>query len=247
MSTNKPVNAVATAFLVVETLARQKTPQSVTAIAATLGLTKTKVHRHLHTLIELGYVKQLGAGGAYGLTGRLAAVAQGATASEDIVAAAQIVLPRLRDRLGLTVTLGQATGAGVEIVAIERANSLLQITTQTGAFFGLSNSAHGKVALAFGPDLLRQVSGVDRSPALRAELELVRAEGWATAPGAILAGINALAVPVLDESGQLLGSIAALGSLQSVPAQPSKELLEPLITAAAELGRRATTQLDAAL
>ena len=235
MNKSKPVNSVATAFLILEALARHEGPASLTAISAELDITKTKVHRHLQTLITLGYVKQLGNGGLYTLTAKLRRVAQNTPPSASLLAAAQTVMPQLRDELELSVTLGRASGAGVEILEIARANTLVQVTTQPGALFALDSSAHGKVALAYGSDLFLDSVDPQVIKPLRSELATVRKRGWASAPGEILAGINAVAVPLLGSDGELLGSIAALGPIQSVPKDPPARLIEALKQAAQDI------------
>lgn len=247
MNKNKPVNAVTTAFLILEELARHQAPFSLTALSGRLDSTKTKVHRHLQTLIALGYVKQLGNGGHYTLTAKLRRVAQGSPPSAGLLSSARVVLPQLRDQLELSITLGRATSAGVEILEIARANTLVQITTQPGALFALDSSAHGKVALSFGSDLF--LESVDRSiaQALGTELQAIHKRGWAVAPGEILAGINAVAVPLLSDSGEFLGSIAALGPMQSVPKEPPASLIESLKQAAQRISYQFSSSVDIAL
>lgn len=235
MNKSKPVNSVATAFLVLEALARQAGPASLTIISAELDITKTKAHRHLQTLITLGYVKQLGNGGLYMLTAKLRRVAQNTPPSASLLAAAQTVMPQLRDELELSVTLGRASGAGVEILDIARANTLVQVTTQPGALFALDSSAHGKVALAYGSKMLLEAVDPQVLKPLTAELDAVRKRGWAAAPGEILAGINTVAVPLLGSDGELLGSIAALGPIQSVPKVPPAQLVDALKKAARDI------------
>lgn len=247
MSKSKPVNAVATAFLVLEELARHEEPASLTFISEELDSTKTKIHRHLQTLMALGYVRQLGDGGLYTLTAKLRRVAQGSPISTHVLSAAQIILPQLRDQLGLTVTLGRATSAGVEIIEIARANTLLQITTQPGALFGLEDSAHGKVSLSFGSEMFLKSIDKGITRGLKSELQAVRKQGWAVAPGAILAGINAVAVPLLNDAGELLGSIAALGALQSVPEEPPAELVRALQNAARKITDNVNVTVDVAI
>ncbi len=237
-----PVHAVAMAFGVLEALACRTEPQSVTALAAALNTNKPKVHRHLRTLMALGYVWQDSAGGRYALTPKLSTLAQSAPPPVEFLAAARDVLPVIRDKLHLTVTVGRAGPAGVEIIDILRANTALQITTQLGAIFPLHSSAHGQVSLAYGPDDLLRAALAD--PTAPAELVLnqkriaTRRAGWAVAPGAVLSGINALAVPVLDSDGALLGSIAVLGAFESVPPDPPQELIDILKQAAAVIAAR---------
>jgi IclR family KDG regulon transcriptional repressor len=74
--------------------------------------------------------------------------------------------------------------------------------------------------------------------ALRAELDRVRAQGWATAPGESMEGVNALAAPVFDGSGAMVGALAILGSIQFIRATPSAEQVRHVVAAAARLSAR---------
>ncbi|MEQ8516436.1 MAG: IclR family transcriptional regulator C-terminal domain-containing protein [Chromatocurvus sp.] len=181
------------------------------------------------------------------MTAKLRRVAQGSPPCVGLLSSARIVLPQLRDQLELSITLGRATSAGVEILEIARANTLVQITTQPGALFALDSSAHGKVALSFASDLF--LESLDRSiaQALVAELRVIHERGWAVAPGEILAGINAVAVPLLSDSGELLGSIAALGPMQSVPKEPPASLIDALKQAAQRISSRFGSSVEIAI
>jgi DNA-binding IclR family transcriptional regulator len=147
------------------------------------------------------------------------------------------------------VAVGQVEPRGVRVVNILRHPSVVEISSRPGALLDFHSTAQGKVALAFGPRGLRERAGRTRlrkwteatitsRERLRAEIGRVRKRGWAVAPGEFLSGINALAAPVFDAGGALVGTIGILGSIQHLAPRPAPELVAAVLDAAAELSRR---------
>ena len=54
------VQSIVMALEILEYLAREPDPVGVAAIAAALGITKSRVYRHLRTLLKRGYIYQAG-------------------------------------------------------------------------------------------------------------------------------------------------------------------------------------------
>jgi DNA-binding IclR family transcriptional regulator len=72
---------------------------------------------------------------------------------------------------------------------------------------------------------------------VRAEVERVRQQGWATAVDAVQIGVNALAAPVIDHRGVCLGAVALVGASQFIPRHPADEQISLVTQAAAEASR----------
>jgi DNA-binding IclR family transcriptional regulator len=70
---------------------------------------------------------------------------------------------------------------------------------------------------------------------LRQEIATVRARGWAAAPGETMTGLNAVAVPILDGSSQLFGTLALLGLADEMPTVPTRRHINELTAAAREI------------
>jgi DNA-binding IclR family transcriptional regulator len=68
--------------------------------------------------------------------------------------------------------------------------------------------------------------------ALRAEIEQIRHQGWATAPNEALIGINTLAAPIFESSGAMVGAVAIVDSVQCLPPVPAPEQIAAVIEAA---------------
>jgi DNA-binding IclR family transcriptional regulator len=164
----------------------------------------------------------------------------------DLLTVSRPIMQRLRDRLGLTVVLSKVVSN--QLYAIERVygKSNVQVGLVIGSPLGLHSSAQGKIVLAFGPPgllesviksrLERATSDTIVDPArLRQEIEAVRAQGWAAAPGETMVGLIAYAVPIVDSSGQLFGTLALIGLAGEMPSQPTRRHIAELKSTAREI------------
>ena len=71
----------------------------------------------------------------------------------------------------------------------------------------------------------RTVTDIDE---LERQIAAVRAAGWASAGEEMMLGINGVAVPIFDETGDCVASLAIVGSIQFIEEPPSDALLAPL-------------------
>ena len=90
----------------------------------------------------------------YQLTVKLFHVGQAIADQTDFLTVARRFMPALRDKAGLTVTIGQVEAGGIRVLDMCKHRSAVEITSRPGAFFDLHCSAQGKIALAFGPRYL---------------------------------------------------------------------------------------------
>lgn len=243
------INAVATSFAVIEHMAAAGTPLGVSEVARLLNAGKPLVFRHLRTLMELGYVAQDPGTDKYSLTPRLFHVGRSIADRIDFLSAARRVMPELAATVKLSVSVSQIEDQGVRILDILEFRSAIEISTPPGSLFDFLTSAQGKVAMAFSAQLMEQQLGsrttlktadgraVDAAK-LRAELDEVRVQGWALSAQEVLLGVNALAAPVFDGLGQLAGTIAIVGSAQTLPDDPPATMIEALVSAARKLSEQ---------
>ena len=109
------VQSVVLALRILETLARAAEPVGVTELAEALGTNKTRIHRHVRTLVQQGYVTQSPDTGRYLVGMRLVTLGRQVADSMDLSAAALPHLRDLRDRLGQTCVLSQFENEGARI------------------------------------------------------------------------------------------------------------------------------------
>jgi IclR family transcriptional regulator, KDG regulon repressor len=153
------VLAVTLTFSIVEALAKSRSGLGVTELAKQVGATKSRVHRHLVTLLQSGYVTRGLQAEKYCIGTAMVVLAQEIISGVDLVAIARPVLARLRDDFGHTALIARCEGDRIRILDVALGNSDFAIVQRPGNALGqdmLHCSALGKIALAFGPPGLLQ-------------------------------------------------------------------------------------------
>ncbi len=249
MSTSTPIHSVVSTLKLIEFMAYANGPMGVSEIAKALDTAKPQIFRHLRTLLNQGYVAQNSENEKYYLTVKLFHLGQAVADQTDFLAEARRVMPALRDKVNLTVTVGQIEEDGVRVLDILKHRSEFEISARPGAFFDFHCSAQGKIALAFGPSSLWEKVGNGPLKAwtektntniddLKTEVALVKQRGWAVAPGEVLSGINTLAAPIFAFDGALVGSMTLLGSVQHLQNEPDTTYIAALVNAAETVSTR---------
>ncbi len=236
------VQAVVFALNILEFMARQSEAIGVTELANAFGTTKSRIFRHLRTLLLQGYIVQDDAG-RYKVGTRLVALGNAVMQNFDLVQVSAVTMRALRDKVGSSVVLCHAEAEGVRVLSVVQGQSQIEITVRPGSLMGFHASAQGKVSLAYGPqDVLARLLSrplkahspqtiVDAGQ-LRDELAQVRRQGWASAPNQAVTGLNAVAAPLFDAAGVLIGTLAVVDSVQFLPEPPPEDLLQQLTRAA---------------
>lgn len=249
----KGVQAVVFALNILEYLAARGSAVGVTELAQHFRTTKSRMHRHLRTLMLAGYIVQDADTERYRTSTRLIALGRAVSGGFDLTVAARDVLRDLRESLGHSVALSRFEHEGVSIVATLAGKSPVEIGVKSGSMLPYHSSAQGKILLAFGEEALRErilaqplaqltpetITDVRR---LQRELQQVRRRGWAVAPNETVIGLNALAAPIFDGGGTCIGAIAIVDSVQFVTAKPTERQIKAVTAAArrisANLGYR---------
>lgn len=232
-----------------ELLAAARAPRSMSDIARDLAVSKPRAHRHLRALMLAGYVLQDPDTGRYEISAKPLALAEAVRERFDVRSAAMPDMARLRDATGHTVTVSTLVEDAVVVLDLLPGRTLVEFGIRPGATLDAHASAHGLVALAFGPprlhDSLRRAPLTAWTPAtltsvpdVMAATARVRRQGWATAPDQLLTGVNALAAPVFGGAGDWRGTIAIVGATQLIPADPPPALRAHVLDAAAAASRR---------
>ncbi|HSV84147.1 MAG TPA: IclR family transcriptional regulator [Ramlibacter sp.] len=240
------VQAVDIALRVIAHLASQTDAVGVTSIAEALGTTKSRVYRHLQTLVQHGFAQQEAIGDRYLIGQALINIGLSISENYDLVGMARNALWELREALGHSSVVSRIEPDGIRVLLALTGKSPIEIGVKPGSLLSLHCTAQGKVALAFGdPEMRERILGsklAELTPqtlttprALVDELAKVKKQGWATAPNEALIGLNALAAPVFDGRGMLAGTISIVDSIQFIPAVPTAEQIKHTLIAAAKV------------
>lgn len=240
------VQSVVLTLRILEHLGRAHKPMGVTAIAQALDINKSRIFRHLRTLVAEGYLVQSSETERYTVGPKLVGLGRSVA---DRLQVAEIAMPHLhelRDALGHFSVISEVEADGIRILATVSGKSAIEIGVKQGSVLPFHASAQGKIVLAFGDETLRRnvlrarldmltPKTIVSPTALNRDIEKVRKQGWATAPNESLIGLNALAAPVFDASGKLVASVGIVDSIQFIEAAPSREQIDQTVQAAARI------------
>ncbi len=229
-----------------EVLANNEQPVSLSRLAEATGLHPSTVHRILASLQGPGYVQRTGTG-RYRLGGRVLELAAGIGPQLDVRRESLPVMEKLRNRLGETVVL--AVREQDEAVCVERVpgNHSLRVEVAPGTRGALHLTAAGKVLLADAgleacseyAHRIRLAGGTPHAirdlPRLHREVERVQRTGYAMDSEENEVGVVCIATPVRQGGGRVL---AVLGVCS--PASRHRDTWIPHLL---EAGRRISRQL----
>lgn len=192
---------------------------SIKDIAAALSLPRSSVYRVLNTLEHHGMVRRGGA--AYLLGPRLLALAAQVRPGDhlDLAEIGRPHLERLTDATNEASKLSVHGEDGVLVVATVHALHEYGLSINPGRFLPYHAGAAGKLLLAHleQPRIDRVLSRPlpARTPhtltdpaQLRAELDLIRQQGWASDQGEYSALVNAFAAPVRGPGGAVVAAVS---------------------------------------
>ncbi len=194
----------------------------VTELSRRVRLHKSTVSRLLSTLQRAGLVERTTGSEKYHLGYELVRLASHAPPLSDVRAASRPFLEELAERSQETVHL--AVLDGNQVINIEQVlgTHFIGDTNWVGRRTPLHCVANGKALLAFRSpsEINRLLSGrlahftgrtITSKMALRAELARVRRLGYAAARGEIEVGLNAVAAPVRDSTGETVAAVSVSG------------------------------------
>ena len=241
----RDVEATVRAVAVLDALA-EGGELGTTDLARRTGISASTVSRQLGTLTRLGLVEHVQATSRYRLGVRVLRLANAVLGRLNVRDAARPHLEELVHTVGEAGTLsipGDGDAITVDFVPSDR---YLQGVTRLGRpSIGHASSA-GKVMLAFGNVPLPRGKLTAYTPrtvtdagALAAEIEQVRAQGWADALEEREVGLSAIAAPVWNAAGDLAAIVALQG--------PSSRFDETAMQAALPLLLECTARISVAL
>lgn len=219
------VQAVGVAFAVLESLSQTPEAIGTSELARRLGMTKARIHRHLSTLRELGFVEKDSATDGYRLGWKSYKLGMAVAENFGLRRIAHRHLLRLHKDSGQTVALAMPAGPdAVTVVETLESTGVIAITVKPGSIIPASTAALGRAILAFRPDAPDEAS-----------LAGVREHWFAVAVNERLPGVAALAAPVFDDTGRAVASVGVIGSQAHITDPPRADLLEQVQEAAAQI------------
>jgi len=218
----KVSTSVTKAFALLETMARRPRPWGISELARELDLTKSNVHSHLQTLVELGFVRPDAGSTKYVPTLKIWEIGLQVTEGFPVRLAAQPHLAALAEIVKKTVHL--AVLEGMEAVYIDRieAPTVLEPKVNIGARAPAQCVATGLAMMStLDNESLRRWdrpldSPTERSPATFGEVmalvEKTRERGYARTHGSWRRGVIGIAAPIrVAPNGPHRDTVAGIG------------------------------------
>jgi DNA-binding IclR family transcriptional regulator len=184
-------------------------PMTAAQLSRSMGLNRTIVHRLLTTLHRRGFIiRQNGSYSPGALLVRMATRVQ-----PELRAAAAEAMARLANETGETVVMHIADGNDAVVLdQVVGLRHVVRVEHRIGSRHPLAAGASGRALLAFmdRAAVARVTQTTENASRLTQQLETVRELGYAVSHDELQQGVWGLAVPVRDETGGVVSSLAIL-------------------------------------
>ena len=243
------VEALAKGLAILEAFDAAHPEMTLSEVARRVGLSPAAARRSLITLGTLGYVGQRDK--RFHLKPKVMTLGSAFYFSARIGDLLQPDVRGLVERFGDASSVGTLMGHDVVYVAHYSIQRARRAAAVVGARYPASATSMGRVMLAALPDAAldrylaeyrpeRLTSKTCTNPkALRAELMVVRRDGYATTVDQLDYGITALAVPIRDTAGNTIAALNTSGYTGLVtPEKLIAERLPDLREAASHIGHQ---------
>lgn len=211
---------------ILEHLAASRGAIGISELSRQIGTSKSRIFRHLQTLVACGFVSKHESG-EYEAGRRLLTFCRSINERSDPFSVIEPILESLKTKLGHTVIISRIVSTGVFVIKSVSGDSPIVLAMRPGSVLPFDRSAQGHVALAYMPETWRKdvatfaaaYAGLDATQIT--ELERIRERGWAAAQ--MREGLFGMAAPVFDRSAKL---IATLGLLDTASAMGPETLAD---------------------
>jgi DNA-binding IclR family transcriptional regulator len=221
----------------------------VTAIANELGVHKSTAFRLVAALENGNLIQQDGQRGKYHLGRGVLRLAAATTARLDLPSESRPVCRRLAIELGEAVNIAILDSGAATNILQEYGRSAITGHNWLGQRTPLHATASGKVLLAYADlEIVKEALGVElqrytehtitETAALEAELATVRERAWAATSEEFEIGLNALAAPVYDGTGQVVGAVGVSGPSYRLTTDSFPAAANHLLAGAQEISAR---------
>jgi IclR family acetate operon transcriptional repressor len=242
------VKSLVKALNIVEVLADEEPPYTLTELSRRLHLHVSTVHRLLVNLVRHGFVEQDPLSGGYQLSFRVLRMGLRVLDRVDFRRVAQPLLHDLSLRTKEAVHLAiLQEGRAISIEKFGNPQPV-GLDARLGIVLPLHATGVGKTLLAYQSDeLLNQVAqtpGLPRLtahtlttlPQLRRELERIREQGYAFDQEEAVEGLRCVAGPVFNHAGQIVAAFSVAG--------PATRLAPARLAEIAQMVRETSQQIS---
>jgi DNA-binding IclR family transcriptional regulator len=236
---------VSKAFLLFERLAASETPLGVSTLASELALQKSNVHRLLHTLSALGYVRQEVETKRYFPTLRAWEIGTTIVRRDSLRVSARRILSELHQATGESVFISVLSGAHILYLDNIDAAHSQSLAPQSGGRAPAIYPASGRAILAHQPDpkaavekviaAIGPTADIDRAALMR-DFKEIREKGYAVTSNGWRKGSSSLAAPIIGAGHEINAAVGLAGSDEHLPLKKIVKYARSVMNAAARIG-----------
>ncbi len=244
------VKSLVKALTILEVLADEDPPYTLTQLSRRLHLHVSTVHRLLVNLVRHGFVEEDTVSGGYQLSYRVLRMGLRVLDRLDFRRVAQPLLRELNLRTRETVHL--AILQGTQAISIDKYLSPqpVGLDARLGGIMPLHSTGSGKTLLAYqGEELLARVAqspGFTRMtaqtittlPQMRKELEQIREQGYTVDQEEAVEGLSCVAGPVFNHSGQVVAAFSVAGPATRLTPARIPELAQLVLETSRQISHR---------
>ncbi|QEZ43155.1 IclR family transcriptional regulator [Cupriavidus oxalaticus] len=220
-------------------------------LARAIGMPNSLAHRYLASLMASGLAVQDEVTGLYDLGPTAVRIGASALARVDHLRLASEAMPQLVASTGLPALLCVLGDRGPTIVRWERSYVPFITTLSVGSTFQLTNSATGRVLLAFTPDQVRDdlielaVSKNHEQPPVKLleRISTIRRVGYDEAESVLIPGLSAMSAPILDVQNEAVACLTLIGASPDVRRIKTKAI-KALVEASVSISRSCGSSLS---
>lgn len=249
----RSVQSVIVGTALLDALAIATGPLPLRELSRRAGMPPSKARRYLISFLECGLVEQHPATGYYDLGPMTLRLGFAALSRMDPVRISVECASELSRELDRTMMVAVWSDRGPIIIAWFDSSEILACNLRVGSVLPLTNSASGKLFLAFLPrettrplvekaiGQLRERGGISLAQARRdidALVEQVRAAGVGTTAESLLPGLSAIAAPVFDSNGNVIAVIAEIHKADAADVVDGRSIREAVVESAAKVSLR---------
>jgi IclR family pca regulon transcriptional regulator len=251
--TTDHVQSLARGLSVIRAFSATAPELTLSQVARATDLSRAAARRFLLTLADLGYVRTDGR--LFSLTPRVLELGYAYLSSLSLPEVADPHLERLAAEVHESASVAVLDGHDVVYVARVATARIMRVTINIGTRFPAYCTSMGRVLLAgLSPEGLdsylesAELRGltsrtITQPPTLRAELERVRARGWAMVDQELEEGLRSIAAPIRDRSGQAVAAVnVSTHASRTTLQQVRRDLLPPLLATATRIEADLATQ-----
>jgi DNA-binding IclR family transcriptional regulator len=221
----------------------------VTEVAAELGVHKSTAFRLIGALEVGNLIEQDGERGKYHLGRGILRLAAATAGRLELPVESRAVCRQLAADLGEAVNVGILDSGEVTHILQEYGPAAITGRNWIGQRTPLHATASGKVLLAWMDPVAQKEflastlhsytpHSVTTAAALEADLARVREQGWASTAEELEIGLNGVAAPIFDATGEAVAAVGVSGPSYRLTVESFPTVADHLLAGAAEISAR---------